>query len=104
MLPFNLDVTTFLPAGLDFFGGFGAAGLGNLMTLVLAGVFGLYCVRFLVEALVAAATGSRLVGSMAGTAAFVFAGYLALVKVALPMVTAWFDSLLAPLNAMLSMY
>jgi len=105
MLPFNLDVTTFLPTGLDFggFGAFGAAGLGNLMTLAVLGIVGLYCVRFVVEGLVAAMTGSRLVGSVAGTAAFVFVGYLALAKVALPLATAWLNAMLAPLSALTSL-
>jgi hypothetical protein len=105
MLPFNLDVTTFLPAGLDFggFGAFGAAGLGNLMTLMLMGVLGLYCLRFLAEGLVYSLTGSRFIGSMAGAFAFGLAGYLALVKVALPLAQAWLNAMLAPLNAFTSM-
>ena len=105
MLP-DLNITMFLPVGLDFdfFGGFGspAAGLGNLMTLAVLGIVGLYCLRFLAEGLVYSLTGSRFIGSMAGAFAFGLAGYLALVKVALPLATAWLNAMLAPLSTFAS--
>ena len=108
MLPFNLDISAFLPGGLDLPGGFGfpafgAAGLGNLMTLAVLGILGLYCVKFAVEALVWSMTGSRLAGGMAGAMAFVLAGYWGLTKVALPLAQAWLNAMLAPLNTFMSM-
>ncbi|MBC7104831.1 MAG: hypothetical protein H5T97_02730, partial [Firmicutes bacterium] len=83
--------------------GFSFGGVENLALLTAMGVAGLYMARFLVEALVEAMTGSRALGSLAGMAAFGLAGYAAMMKIVVPAVTSWFNSLLAPLTQITSM-